>query len=470
MEEYLLKTSLSLSIFYMFFYLFLRNKTFFKANRFYLLFTLFSSFAIYFIPVPTDQKVFTETLLTAEVSDEVMPFHERGSLTSVTKSSVQIRGVILFLYLAGASLLLLRNFFECYRIIALRKDGRLYKIGNARVIRINGDYSFSFFRVLFISNKQAGHAVIQHEKSHIVQWHWIDLVLTEIALAVLWFNPAMWYFKKSMKEQHEYLADDFVLKNGTSLSKYLSTILKSITSSDPETGLINQFNSNPLKNRITMMTNMKTPGVHKLYYFLTIPLLMVLLLSFGRKENIGSPSTDTPITVIIDAAHGGEDAGASSGDITEKELCLSVAQLIKEACTKKGVRAILTRQADESLSLNDRINIAEKENASLMVSIHFAHDTNPKLNGIDCLISKESSSYAQSLRAGTLLVEQLKTVRSVNGVKNSSAAILKGNAVPAVILELGYLSNGSDLSYISDGSNQARIAEHIATSIVNFSK
>ncbi|NJK95353.1 MAG: hypothetical protein HC905_10955 [Bacteroidales bacterium] len=100
------------------------------------------------------------------------------------------------------------------------------KIGPDRlVVMHNLPYPFSFLHLIFINRQtlsEANHgAMLEHERVHIRQWHWLDLILLEFLVAVQWFNPFAWLFRRSVKELHEYLADEEVLKQTPKLDYQL---------------------------------------------------------------------------------------------------------------------------------------------------------------------------------------------------------------------------------------------------------
>jgi N-acetylmuramoyl-L-alanine amidase len=467
---YLLKTSLLLGVFYVVFELFFSRTTFFSLNRGYLVCALVLAFIVPLITISSDRN-FSPVSELWPLAGERAPEPEMNASNITISSdnrSLGYIGTMMLVYFAVGSFLFIRCVFNMVRMAVLANRSPGKRMRRARVVRSQTNYSFSFFNVLFLSPVQSDHAVFVHEKAHIAQLHSVDLLIAELAVAFLWFNPVAWLMRKNIRLQHEYLADQFVLQNGTSLQEYLSIILKSAGPEETAV-LINQFSSNPLKNRIVMMTTNKTTDWRKLTYFFTLPLVVFLLFAFANRDQ--SPiHKNAPITVVIDASHGGEDNGAVAGTTTEKELSLILADVIRNACVEEGVSVVMTRNGDQSISLADRIKTAKTIKADLFISVHFGFDNNPATNGVDCLISKENAHYESSLAFSSLLMDNLKSVVNVNGVKNTSALVLKENSTAAIILELGYLSNERDKKLISDPATQKAIGRQVAAAILAHKK
>lgn len=122
--------------------------------------------------------------------------------------------------------------------------------------------------------------------------HTYDLILTELFIALLWFNPFVYFFRNSIKAVHEFQVDDKVLKNGTSVKNYLELLLTEIKSNNMYSA--SYFRSSIIKKRIKMMTNKKTKQVKMLRYLLSIPLIMIVLSAFSPNMNATISVTSIP--------------------------------------------------------------------------------------------------------------------------------------------------------------------------------
>ena len=144
--------------------------------------------------------------------------------------------------------------------------------------------------------------------------------------------------------------------------------------------------------------------------------------------------------IVIDAGHGGRDSGASHGDLEEKTPALSIALMLAGLLEAAGKNVFLTRDTDEFISLQRRSELANKANAHIFISIHHNGHTDVSANGIETYHypgSDKGQEYAQSIQQS--LVDNLN-LRN-RGVKQATFSVLKYTRAPAVLLEIGFISN-----------------------------
>jgi TonB family protein len=136
-------------------------------------------------------------------------------------------------------------------------------------------------------------AIIAHEKEHIRQAHWIDLLLLEIVSVLQWFNPFVWFLRWSIKETHEFLADEGTIHRGISKPAYLEVLMEYVLGT-PGIGLTHSFNYSLSKKRIHMMKKEKSPNRRKLRLFILIPAVVVLSMAFSSSvQDVGSSLFET---------------------------------------------------------------------------------------------------------------------------------------------------------------------------------
>lgn len=195
----------------------------------------------------------------------------------------------------------------------------------------------------------------------------------------------------------------------------------------------------------------------------SIPLFLACatIVSFAFvKPDIKEPKQ---INVVIDAGHGGSDFGATSDNITEKQIVEQITNKIKFLNKNENVAVHLTRIGDEFLSLNDRSAIINKIKPDLVLSLHVNKNLNPAKSGMEFYIAKESIAIEKSnkiaieLRNKFMLNNNFKS----SEIKKAPFFILKKSEVPAVIVELGYLSNDTDREYLTNDLEQNKIAATI---------
>ena len=143
---------------------------------------------------------------------------------------------------------------------------------------------FSFFWNIFISHRHYTGSpmeeIIEHEKAHVRQLHSFDILLAELLIIFQWFNPLAWIYKKTVTENHEFLADEAVLHRGYSPDAYQLRIVAQLFGirSMPAT---HNFNQSIIQKRLKMMKKTKSSSINKLKLLLVIPAAMALFYVFA---------------------------------------------------------------------------------------------------------------------------------------------------------------------------------------------
>lgn len=170
-------------------------------------------------------------------------------------------------------------------------------------------------------------------------------------------------------------------------------------------------------------------------------------------------------TVVIDAGHGGKDPGAISClGFYEKTVNLKVALGVAHLLAQRGVTARLTRRTDVFIELEDRPAVANRLRADLFVSIHADHAPRRSARGFTLYVARRPSAASQS--AADALVRSMNTLGIPNrGVRKKDFIVLAGCDRPAVLIEMGYLSNRQEAALLADATFQNRVARAIARGI-----
>ncbi|WP_164914074.1 M23/M56 family metallopeptidase [Aquimarina sediminis] len=190
----------------------------------------------------------------------------------------------IILYWIGALFSLFRLFVANKKLIVLKRKAKIYQQNGFKILVANVPDIFSYFNWIFIPEKKHekyDELIIAHEKAHIQLKHSIDLVITELFIALFWFNPVMYFYRKSLKSIHEFQADHKVLKNKVKTSVYMQLLLQTITAEKPN-NLYSYFNHPILLKRIKMMTKTKSNNLAKLKYFLLLPICVLFLIAFTK--------------------------------------------------------------------------------------------------------------------------------------------------------------------------------------------
>lgn len=282
---YLLQVSICIILFYGFYLLMLRKCTFFYLNRLYLVFGIIASFVIPILNISIFDNQ-SDIVLSAIIKPVLMESeYELLQTQNLSNYAQTVNYLTIFsaIYIAGIFILFFKLLFSIKRIIRIRNNSTVYQMGNTKIIRTNATLPFSFFNMAFLPKSETDQMIFRHEMAHIKQYHWADLVLVELASILLWFNPFIFLYKKSLKLQHEYLADAQVTKDENQIEIYLYSMLKHIQI--VSCGVItNPFYCKTIKKRITMITKNKTSNKFLGVYLFILPLLCLMLLAFSGNK------------------------------------------------------------------------------------------------------------------------------------------------------------------------------------------
>ena len=287
---YILKSSVCLAVFYLFYRLLLSKETFHRFNRFALLGILLLSCIVPFMEVtvkdPTEVHqqflTFEELLLTVGVS----PVEEAGNIMLV--SDFTWREMLLLVYLSGIVFFLIRTVWSLFRMLHLIRDSRIVSRENGITIIAHRKNiaPFSWMKFVLISETdllENGTEILVHEVAHIRKRHSIDLLVADICIFFQWFNPASWLLKQELQNIHEYEADECVINQGIDAKKYQLLLIKKAVGTRLYS-MANSFNHSKLKKRITMMLKEKSSPWARLKYLYVLPVAAIAVTAFARPE------------------------------------------------------------------------------------------------------------------------------------------------------------------------------------------
>lgn len=171
-------------------------------------------------------------------------------------------------------------------------------------------------------------------------------------------------------------------------------------------------------------------------------------------------------TVVIDAGHGGHDAGGIPQNIIqEKTVALDVALRLNRELQKAGFKTILTRRDDTFIPLLTRVAVANAHPEAIFISIHF--DASPRATA--CGIGTHFASPGEAPLAG-FIQRYLMTATGVanRGIKNARFCVLRKTKGRAVLVECGFLTNPHDAALAQRTSYRQKLAEQIRGGIVAY--
>ncbi len=309
---YFIRSSVTLAVFYLFYVLFLRKETFFRFNRFYFLGGMIISLLLplvdlsVLLPGGTSApvRVISQSYITLEQAVTV------PGTAAVSRSSTRSAAdILLFIYLAGAGLLLLRLMLQAFLLFVRIRRFPVRVVDGVKIVADPHVKSpFSFFSWVFVHPDQLKEPgigeVILHEKEHIRQHHTWDLLLTELLMVFQWLNPFAWLVNRSMKEIHEYLADKAVLDHGIAAGDYQRTLIGFVLGGG-NTVLITPLNLSLNHKRILMMKKLRSPNSRKWKGLLLLPVIVFLGLAFsspGAEKN-SDPASPQPKSKYVITGH-----------------------------------------------------------------------------------------------------------------------------------------------------------------------
>lgn len=298
---YIFKSTAILVILLFFYKLFLERENMHMFKRFYLLGSLVLSLVI-------PALVFTEYLEAIpypETSNSVIQQFPNSNdvinvppaLESDLMDIAPILWTIYFLGLLYFGLKFIRNLFQIFRRIRRNPKYRLNRFTQVLLkekIPPHTFFSYIFLNKTKLESNQIPKEVILHEETHAQQKHSYDVVFVEFLQVILWVNPLVFFFKKAIKLNHEFLADQAVLKKDIDKATYQNTLLSYLSNdSDKEyqPKLVNAINYSSIKKRFTVMKTKTSKKAIVLRSLFLIPLLAIILYGFSEKEIVEIPSS-----------------------------------------------------------------------------------------------------------------------------------------------------------------------------------
>ncbi|HAF30175.1 MAG TPA: hypothetical protein DCG75_14130 [Bacteroidales bacterium] len=322
----ILEASVMMAILYLFYMGFLKKETFFNMNRWYLLSSLlltvtipFLNFSVHFLNYPETTSSFIHKLSGFKQGynelNAVIIYAYSGKLTwSIIKDYISL------VYLTGILISLGFFVFGLLKIIILIMRSHSKKLGKYKIVETSESiYPFSLFKWIIINPEKYSsddiEQIIAHEKMHAFQLHSFDLIFIEVLVILFWFNPFIYWYRKSIREIHEYLADRAVVENGYDRIDYQQLLLSQV-SGNRLIGLSSRFCYSLSKNRLKMLTMMKSKNISKIKIALAIPLIVIAIFMFANPVEFvkasGNAKEKTQIAQI-------QDTSASYSQKTIKE-------------------------------------------------------------------------------------------------------------------------------------------------------
>lgn len=494
---FIIKMMVISALLFCYYLFFLKNKIFHQYNRFYLLSIplIAMMLPLMNIPVPGFLSAnqgngikLLQVITTSEWEEAVVITPQNHNwLYTITW---QHAGWFVFTTIALIQLIrFASNILQIKRIAAKYPHSQIQ--GVTLFQTAEPGTPFSFFSNIFWNNQidvqsEKGKQIFRHEWFHVQQKHTADIIYMDLITIFCWFNPVFYLAKKELRTVHEFLADQFAVAE-TNRYGYVELLIQS-ASERMHHSLTHPFFNNQIKRRITMLIPSKKNRYGYISRLMALPLLFVLACAFAvnlhssvKKFNLRA---DKPITVTIDAGHGGIDPGTQAENgILEKNISLEIAKKIKELSGQYNIHIVMTRATDELPGnagnirdgLSNRLKIASASKSDLFISLHM--DANvagqQEKSGFALFVPQnDGNNHTQSKILASALTAELKNTCTVDELlkqHTQKVLILDQNSMPAVLVECGYINNKKDLEFISNGENQEKIAKNILEGILRYS-
>ncbi|WP_111683433.1 M56 family metallopeptidase [Winogradskyella tangerina] len=281
--EYLLKASAVIAIFYILYKLFLQRETFFQTNRGYLLIGLLVAVLTPLIVIPIYIEYTPTIIETSNIYTITQDPQAQSNAMAI--DWLQLAGII---YAIGLIFFLGKLCIELASLKVLFNRHQFFKSGSYTFIETENEIPpFSFFNWIVYnpnnySSEELEH-ILNHEKAHASELHSIDIILTQLACVLMWFNPLIWLYKREVKQNLEFIADKKAQEFSNCEKSYQLILLKS---SVPQHKFLitNNFYNSQIKKRIIMLHKSKSKKVNIWKYSLVLPILALFLMSFNTKE------------------------------------------------------------------------------------------------------------------------------------------------------------------------------------------
>ncbi|MFI5124605.1 MAG: TonB family protein [Chitinophagales bacterium] len=492
---YLIKTILISGLLLGYYWLFLRNKTFHRYNRWFLL-----GIPVVSLVLPGLHLTLSDFWKESEVKN---PIHLLGVANGSLEDVVTVyarhgfwknfpwESAFLFIALIISFFFFIRLYRSLLRLRFLRRNSPFREMQGTRIYFVNGEGTpFSFFKSIFWNKEQEldnphGRQILRHELYHVRHRHSLDILFLESIRTLFWFNPFIHMIRLEIQAIHEFAADEFASSETDKLEYAKMLLINNFRSNN--FSITHPIFQNQIKRRIAMITRNKKIKSGLLGRMMILPVFVLLLGLFAFKlqnHSLLSPAKTKTIRVVIDAGHGGVHPGAQANGILEKDINLQIAKKIQQLAKDYQVEVIMTRENDEVPgqfnNLRDdllyRAALPAKENADLFISIHTnmneKNNHNPN-SGFEIYVPETTNTvYSRSVKLGSSISEFIHKDYSIAPELKQTATgalILNRATVPAVFIECGFIDNKTDRDFIMNDKNQEKIARDILKGILVYS-
>lgn len=452
MLTYFLQVNVCWLLFYGVYYALLSKETFFKLNRIWLIASLLCGLALpfaadYFAVKVEATHLLTLTLDTFVVSATALKHNLAADTEGVVLKTVAV------IYGLGCAVLTARFLAGLFLIFKILKQAKIEQQDGFKLAFTEGGVPpFSFFNYIFINPNEFENydfqQIMQHEKAHVRQRHSYDVVFLEILNIVFWCSPFIYFYKTSLRNVHEYLADEAVLRDNAtplrkeSLGQYGRLLLRQRQSGmalSLTSNISNHFFSQ-LKKRILMMTRNKSKRPALIKYALAAPIFLILTAALASPETPILAKTealsDNVVKTIVDKTLDNQQVKSLNiSDLSQKET----PQYSAADTTIKPLSDLIL--VDEKQIQQMNVDTKEEFNTQITITFKDGHIERYKGSKADM----EKVFKKENVDAAKLEAEQKATIQMKQKLDDEQKASMQqvGN-----LNELVVVGHGSQKSVI----------------------
>lgn len=280
MIQHLIHSSILAVLFYGVYHFFLKKETFFQWNRAYLLAIPLLSVSIPFLSAPFYIELAplnkpVASSISLEMTEALILTDNATPLPMETPINYLV--IVLIVYGIGVFISLIAFLYKISTLKEIIRKGTSHFSDEILITRTSQKLTaFSFFNNVVIDEKldhKKAEEIIAHERIHIKQLHSLDLVAYEVCKIIFWFHPIPYLAQQELKLVHEYIVDQFILKNQESKT-YQESLLKTVFGTDQFSLASSYFNTSFLKNRILMLQKKKSSSKALFKLAFIIPIVL----------------------------------------------------------------------------------------------------------------------------------------------------------------------------------------------------
>lgn len=471
MINYLFYSILGLGFSLLLYRSFLKKEKLFVFNRFFLLISLCLCLLAPVLQLDFSTEIIPPTTINVGdyfASEEIIKEDpEKIRVKTFSTPLINYQDLIIYMYWAVTGLLLFRFSKNLYALLFQIKVHRFDGLKSLKTVSLKERGNpYSFFNFLFIhpldlSKDKYLDLVLSHENAHSRQLHSADVLFMEVLGCFFWYNPFLWFYKNEILENHEYLADEAVIKAGANREEYAAQIIK--PGEKVMQPLLSGFSFIQTKNRLNMLHTQRSSGIR---IALKTGIALVLFAAVFAISSFSSTNNTAPLVVVVDAGHGGKDSGNRGGGPFEKEINLAIANHLQALGNGKEIKVILIRDKDEFLSLEDRVKFVNKHKADLFLSLHCNASGDKERRGVEVFFSTENNQRDLSKEYSSLLATGLLPTVGKAELKSANFMVLKNNPIPAVLIEMGFMTNRDEFNLLQDPNHQKQLANGIYDGLI----